>query len=475
MPALLGGRYQLEGQVGQGASATVYRALDKTLDAVVALKLANPSPALSARFRAEAAAAMRLSHPRIVRVHTYDRDPPWEFLVMEWVDGPSLNVYRQRRAEKRLSCAETISIGLECLDALEHAHTMGFAHHDVKPANILISPSGIKLCDFGLAARTVAARPPHGPMKVVAGTPSYISPERVRGEPGDHRSDLYSLAATLYAMGNGAPLFHEDNAYYGHLHLPPPASRHLPPPLDEILRTALAKDPARRFQSAQEMRAALLEAAYGQDPSTSIEIVADEPSAPDEWVAIPAVTLRTSGGGAYEVRAFTLSRTPVTNAQYYLYLEATGAPPPFHWRRGLPPLPNHPVVGVTLDEARRYAAWRGGRLPHPHEWEAAARGTRGTAFPWGAEWDPRRCQCHSDGTAPVDQFPDGASPEGCLDLVGNVWEWTEPDAPGDHAWVMGGCYRHRFVADAGIPRTQVRADKAYEYLGFRCLRSREAR
>src|SRR6185295_15701576 len=84
--ALLGGRYQLESQVGQGASATVYRALDRELEENVAVKLAScGSPQMSARFRAEAAAAMRLSHPRIVRVHNYDRDLPWEFLVMEWV------------------------------------------------------------------------------------------------------------------------------------------------------------------------------------------------------------------------------------------------------------------------------------------------------------------------------------------------------------------------------------------------------
>ena len=181
LPAsLAGGRYQLESPLGHGASATVYRALDKALDGVVALKLAS-SPAMSARFRAEAAAAMQLSHPRIVRVHNYDCDLPWEFLVMECVDGPSLNAYRQRRPEKRLSAAETLTIGLECLEALEHAHEMGIAHHDVKPGNILVSRSGIKLCDFGLAARTTVPHPTDA--KFVAGTPPTSAPSGCAARP----------------------------------------------------------------------------------------------------------------------------------------------------------------------------------------------------------------------------------------------------------------------------------------------------
>ena len=201
----------------------------------------------------------------------------------------------------------------------------------------------------------------------------------------------------------------------------------------------------------------------------------------EEMARIGARTLRSAYGGVVEVAPFALDRLPVTNDEYATYLRATDAAPPAHWLAGQPPAHtlDHPVVGVTLDEARRYAAWRGKRLPTIAEWEAAARGPRATAFPWGDAFEEPRCRCQAEGTCAADDHPEGATLDGVLDLVGNVWEWCEPDPrlppPEDgYAWVLGGSFRHACARDGAIARSSVAAGKAYEYLGFRCARG-EAR
>ncbi|HEX2569824.1 MAG TPA: bifunctional serine/threonine-protein kinase/formylglycine-generating enzyme family protein [Polyangia bacterium] len=518
---LLAGRYRIVQPVARGGCAMVFRAVDEHLGETVAIKVLLPQGGLGEvasrvqeiGIRSEAISSMRLSHPKILRVYNYERHPPWEFLVMEYVDGTTLKLYQQSRQTRRLEPRELLRVGLDCLEALDYAHGAGVIHNDIKPSNVLVTRSGtLKLCDFGLAHLASAA--PAARKSLVAGTPNFMSPERIRGEPGDARSDLYSLAATLYLLGNGQPLFcGDEKALHGHLHLPPPPSPHLPAELDQILQVALAKDPQARFQTAHEMREALVGLSRGQRSgrvtgSRSVRVPAEPPPPPPdaapsghtceisssmvmereareadaaEMAVIEPVTLRSvwARGEEFTVAGFLLDRTPVTNAEYQVFVTATGETPPAHWLGDRPPpsLEDHPVVGVTLAEARRYAAWRGKRLPTALEWEAAARGAEGRSFPWGEEWEAHRCQGPEQGggsTAPVDGHPEGASPEGCLDLIGNVWEWTEPDpdvkvAPAEgYAWVMGGSYRHACVQDGHIARTQVSIYKAYDYLGFRC-------
>lgn len=514
---LLAGRYRITQPVARGGCAMVFRAVDEHLGETVAVKVLLTQGVLQEiGIRTEAISSMRLSHPKILRVYNYERHPPWEFLVMEFVDGTTLKLYQQSRQARRLESREVIRVGLDCLEALDYAHGAGVIHNDIKPSNVLVMRTGaLKLCDFGLAHMASAAP---ARKSLVAGTPNFMSPERIRGEPGDARSDLYSLAATLYLLGNGQPLFAGDEkALHGHLHLPPPPSPHLPAELDQVLQVALAKDPQARFQSANEMREALIGLGRGQKSgrvtgSRSLRLPSEPPPPPPEAVGpsghtceissyevmeraareadadamahmtvIGPLTLRSvwARGDEVTVAGFRLDRTPVTNAEFQVFVAATGEVPPAHWLGDRPPpsLEYHPVVGVTLAEAQRYAAWRGKRLPTALEWEAAARGASGRSFPWGEEWEANRCQGPEQGgesTAPVDGHPEGASPEGCLDLVGNVWEWTAPEpestlAPAEgYAWVMGGSYRHACAQDGHIARTQVSMYKAYDYLGFRC-------
>jgi formylglycine-generating enzyme required for sulfatase activity len=219
-----------------------------------------------------------------------------------------------------------------------------------------------------------------------------------------------------------------------------------------------------------------LERAFEVVPAT-----APRATLPDafDMARIAAGTLASAYGGRIEVAAFRIDRTPVTNAAYAEFLRATGEPAPAHWLASQPPpgTLDHPVTGVTHDQARRYAEFRGKRLPTSAEWEHAAR-PLGRAFPWGTEWDPARCRS-SGGTAPVGAYPEGASADGVLDLVGNVWEWTDADPrlglPADgFAWVLGGSYRHPCHVNGAIARSAVSAHKGYEYLGFRCALDEEA-
>lgn len=176
-----------------------------------------------------------------------------------------------------------------------------------------------------------------------------------------------------------------------------------------------------------------------------------------------------------------MQKYPVTSAEYGESTRATDELPPSHWLGNEPP-PNElnvPVVGVTLADARRYATWRHMRLPTTVEWEAAARLPDGRRFPWGDTWKEEVCHCKQNGAlAPgvVGQYAKGASSFGCMDMMGNVWEWTEndeampPSEPG-YFWVMGGSFRYSCVKNDNIARTDMSEHGAYPYLGFRCARS----
>ncbi len=511
--AVLSERYRLDGLLGRGGAASVYRGWDLLLEQAVAVKVLRPDAAsLSTSgfndLRREAVAAMQLSHPLIARVFNYERHDGLEFLVMELVPGKNLHDLRRERAERRLSVDETVRIARDMLEALAYAHDAGVVHNDIKPRNVLMDPRGaLKVCDFGLAE--LVSRKDR-PSDRITGTPGYLSPERILTKPSDGRSDLYSLGATLYELAAGRPPFGKapDEALRGHLLEPVPASPHLPLALDRVLRRAMAKNPDERFQSARQMAEALdaldrgralARAAGPASPSrVEAEPVAQSEERPEVTAAEPeraqapeAQAPEAPPGMAevdvgkvrfdereYEVAPFHLDRLPVTNDDYAAYVKATGAMAPAWWPGSRPPKDKgrHPVVGVTLEDAERYAAWRGKRLPTTLEWAAAARGAEGRRYPWGETCDQSACNCplKANDTAPVDAHPGSGTPEGVLDLFGNVWEWTDVDervAPAEegYRYVLGASYQHRCSAPNGaLPRTLVSRHGEYRYLGFRC-------
>ena len=258
---ILEGRYQLRSLLGVGGMARVYLATDQVLERQVAVKvLSQPyaqDPSFVERFQREARAAARLSHPNIVAVFDGGSDAGLHYLVMEYLPGQSLAELLRRQG--RLAPRRAAELGVEVCAALAAAHTRGLVHRDVKPANVLVGADGrVKVTDFGIVkAAATATLTGTG---TVLGTAGYLSPEQAQGRPVDGRSDLYSLGCVLYALLTGAPPFAGDSPVaVAARHVtdqPTPPSHHnlrVGPALEAVVLTALAKEPADRYQSAAAM------------------------------------------------------------------------------------------------------------------------------------------------------------------------------------------------------------------------------
>src|SRR5579872_3744907 len=209
---VLAGRYRIEFALGSGASAHVLAAWDVTLRRRVALKVLHPAlagdSAFLRRFRAEAHAAASLSHPHVLAVYDWGEDESGPFLVLELGVGGSLRDLLDDG--KRLSVAQAMTVGAEAADGLAFAHTRGFVHRDVKPANLLFGDDGrLRLADFGLA-RALAEAAWTEPVGATLGTARYAAPEQAQGRPVDGRADVYSLALVLYESVTGVVPFTGD-------------------------------------------------------------------------------------------------------------------------------------------------------------------------------------------------------------------------------------------------------------------------
>jgi serine/threonine protein kinase len=259
------GRYEVVAELGRGAVGVVYQARDPQIDRMVALKtilLPGLDPKeeeeYRQRFLVEAQAAGRLQHPGIVTIFDVGEDPEKHdpYIVLEYVTGQSLNQLLVR--EKKLPLRTALQLAEEIADALDYAHTQGVVHRDIKPANILITVEGhAKIADFGIAKLNLAQFTLPGR---VLGTPAYMAPEQLSGEPADGRSDLFSLGVLLYAMVTGHSAFHGNSATTVCFKVvnrePVPASAFdlgLPPELDTVISRAMAKDPAQRYQSGADL------------------------------------------------------------------------------------------------------------------------------------------------------------------------------------------------------------------------------
>ncbi len=280
------GRYQIQGVLGQGAMGLVYDGLDPKLDRRVAIKTIltrklSPEAAKMAtvRFQREVRAVARLNHGNIVQVYDFGNEGDLAYIVMEFIRGKELKDYLD--GTERFDLARVFRVMTELLEALDFAHQAKIIHRDVKPANVMVTEAGhAKLADFGVARFTE----PEGDQSektragTIVGTPSYMSPEQIQGQPLDPRTDIFSAGIIFYQLLTWQKPFQggqwelakkiiEDDPVW------PSVIMQIPPEIDRVVAKALAKQPERRYQTAQKFAEAIQRVAKGKPPEEPGEAV----------------------------------------------------------------------------------------------------------------------------------------------------------------------------------------------------------
>ena len=348
--------YEIAREIGRGGMGVVYQARDTRLDRPVAIKVLPPDkvtdPERKRRFIQEARAASALNHPNIITVHDVNSDDGVDFIVMEYVDGRTLDALIPSKG-LRLSLA--VKYAVQIADALAKAHDAGILHRDLKPSNLMVTSEGrVKVLDFGLAkltdrsdsssdAATFSAHPVTGE-GMVMGTAPYMSPEQAEGRKLDARSDIFSFGSVLYELVTGQKPFHGDSTLSivaKILHEDPkPVSQLvplIPSDLAKIVSQCLRKDPARRYQHMADVRVALEDV---QDESVSgppVPVVRAPVRRRWAWVTLVSVVLV---GGVFAWRALlvrdaseprVVPLTTFLGAETYPTLSPDGSQVAFTW------------------------------------------------------------------------------------------------------------------------------------------------
>lgn len=322
------GNYKIIDIIGEGGMGAVFKGVDLMLEREVAIKMLRPElarqPTVVERFRTEAVTLAKLNHSNVATLHSFFRQGEDFFMVMEFVRGKTLDEII--RAQGAMQCDLAIELFCMALEGIDHAHKMGIVHRDIKPANMMVTESGsIKVMDFGIARVLGTDRLTKAGHLI--GTVEYMSPEQVRGEETDARSDIYSLGILLYEMLTGRVPFNSPSEYElmrCQIEVAPTPPRsyapHIPLPVEQAIMRALAKKREARYQSASDFRAMLIQKRTGAVTRPLID-----PSAGTGGFAAPATKadlgMRMAPPSGDVVQATTLAsdQTPLS--------AATGAEP----------------------------------------------------------------------------------------------------------------------------------------------------
>lgn len=339
---IIGGRYQIIRLIARGGMAEVYLATDTRLNRGVAIKVLHEEFAQNAaflhRFQREAHAMAGLNHPNMVQVYDYGQEDGASYIVMEYVRGKTMrDLLREQSTPPPERAAEVMA---DVAGALQYAHEHGIVHRDVKPANIMIDVDGeVKVADFGIAQGADEDQQ-LTQVGAVVGTAAYFSPEQAQGHVADARSDVYAMGCVLYELLTNRPPFDGETPWaiaYKHVNERARSPRSLnpavPADLEAIVLTAMQKDPARRYQSATEMRDDLLRWRRGQRPRAAAGLV-----------GLAATAVATSAAaGARTTTMPVAQQTLVQGAPQSIGVAPSGYIPGDYQPFGGQPAAGHPV------------------------------------------------------------------------------------------------------------------------------------
>ncbi len=475
-------RYAIMDTIAAGGMGKIYKARDTRLERICVVKEMISSYKTQEdidycikRFKAEAMILARLKHDNLPEVYDYFVDRGRYYLIMEYVEGNDLEIILEQKGKPGLPDTDVVSWSKQILSVLIYLHeqTPPIIYRDLKPSNIIIRKADNRamLIDFGIA-RVVQSKT----QKTAVGTVGYTPVEQYRGEP-EPRSDIYALGVTMHHLISGVapiPFQFEDlkKIVSGISHR-----------VSDVVMKAVEHEPEDRFSSAREMLDALTgktSEVKNEKKPRKVEVVEVKPppKASDTRVVLhPTIASEKDNStmilipeGEFlmgndrgpedemparqvHLRPYYIDKYPVTNGQFETFVKNTGYKGKLDWQLySTPQTIKHPVINITWNDARNYAGWAGKRLPTEAEWEKAARGTDGRLYPWGN--DVRLNNCNNlylnekrlagerakllemeekyllyfkrkswRGTLPTGCFPDGASPYGVMDMIGNVFEW----------------------------------------------------